>query len=136
MIVTKKLSIAIATVALMSASCLITSPHPASAQHKPVFGGLKARSVLRDILNALREGGVAIVLDPSSGEINAYGLKGANVFDSTGKENPDGSVTWNPPLPPRHGGNLGEGEVTDIEIYPGSGCIKMKLNGQWVAVCT
>ena len=151
---TNRLSAKVAAAALVtvSASWLLSSPAPGADEaaeaksaaetlaigpHTPEYGGAAQPGVIGDLVRSLTGGAVVIVLNPvPDGNIKTYAI------DRPGSElhvwldgEYQGSGTA-PEIPPRSK-IYGEGNLTDITIWEGSGCcIETKLNGKPITVCS
>jgi hypothetical protein len=115
-----------------------TAADVAAAVHKPVYIGDATGSgvgpVIAQIVHGLKAGGVVVVFSPPpDGDINAYAISGTGV--TVRQKDETGDNMWHPDSPPTPSTTLGDGYITDIAIYKGSDCVRINLNGQWIAVC-
>lgn len=143
--------VAAAAVVTVSASWLLFSPAPGAEEaadaksaaetravgpHTPEYGGPARPGVVGDLVRSLSGGAVVIVLNPApDGTIKTYAI------DRPGSELHvwvDGRYQGpGNPSPPPQSKIYGEGNLTDITIWEGSGCcIETKLNGKPITVCS
>jgi hypothetical protein len=140
---TSGLSTRVAAAALVtfSVSWFLSSP-AAQAQnppHVPHYHGPANFGEIAQAVHQLKEGGVVILFEPPDGtalggSIEAYAYQ--QTPDSLTVYTKDDGKPWSPTDPPTPTAPaVGEGDITDILIYQGSDCVRINLNGQWIAVC-
>jgi hypothetical protein len=130
--------VAAAALVTFSATCFLCPPAARAdetivAPYKAEYGGPGNPGVIGDIVRNLGDGGVVIVLSPApDGNIKAYTVQRPNskvhVWVDHKYQGPGDDPGGYPPPPPTT--VYGEGEVTAIKIFRGSGCyINTTLNG-------
>jgi hypothetical protein len=129
--------VAAAALVTFSVSSLLpfAAPQAQAAPNMPEWKGLKDHQGLGDLIRDLHSGAVVIVLKPASdgGSIEAYALQ--QPPSTLTVYTKDDDKAWLPTDPPQPSTIKGEGEITNILIYEGSDCTRIKLGGQWVTTC-